>query len=229
MSDDFYQDVAIRWAAPVRPWRIMSDLVQFIEGAMGPLWSQVKSSFTALSTTDISFESNDLVSLQQRFEDYGGSLKSIRINADAHPGGNLFLLAAYVFVDDGVKTSSAKVTWNVPSRADAESFGYSVLKSVDAMRSRKRWAGARTTFSKVVHHSTAGESGTPHAYLSVRATRWRLRRWFVRNRDGIIVSLATGIIASIAIIFLQLSGVLPVPSGEPGERSTPSTSEVSES
>jgi hypothetical protein len=213
MSDTFSQEASVSFGkdATAGAWRIAEDIRALMEVAFGEHWKLVELEYNASSSSNINFSAKDLTGLQSRVEEYGGPLQDIAIYANHWANNELRSCDAIIWIKDG-KATGISLSWHTPLRVDTEAFRYSVERVVNSYRRRKRWSESGLKIAPVRHDSDAGASPSPNTpLLKVRGVKWGLRRWFVQNRDSIIISLAGGIVVAVAIIVLQMAGIIPVP------------------
>ncbi|MCS6548320.1 hypothetical protein NYS50_10550 [Curtobacterium flaccumfaciens pv. flaccumfaciens] len=214
MRDSFSQEASVSFgaSAPASPWRIAEDTRALFEIGFGELWKQVEVEYEASSLSHIRFTGEDLTELQARVEEYGGPMRDISIYANHWANREMRSCDANIWIKGGI-ASSISFTWRTPLLVDTEAFRYSVERVLSSYRRRKRWSEAALKVSPVRHNANAGSSPTvSEPMLKVGGVKWGFRRWFVQNRDGIIVSLGAGIVVTVGIIALQIFGVIPVPS-----------------
>ncbi|GAA4267747.1 hypothetical protein [Frondihabitans peucedani] len=212
MPDRFTQDATIELPQPADPWRIAEDICELLEILFGENWKKTKLRFTATSTSNIAFYSTDLTSLQQRVTEFGGPMRDISIYANLWLN-NEFRSADPMILFAGEKAETVLLSWQTPIRVDTEAMRYGTERVMKDFSRRKRWNGAKFNAKNVRHHSQASPSAkvTGPQLIRVKGVKWGLRRWFVRNRDNIIVGLLASTVASVALLVLQLTGLVPMP------------------
>jgi hypothetical protein len=212
MTDYFAQDAHIQLDQPADAWRVAEDIRSLLESVFGDNWKQIILEFTATSVSNIRFEDTNLTSLHEAVTAFGGPMRDISISASMFGNNELRSCDATLWMDDK-KVQRMVLHWYMPLLVDAESFRYGVERVVSSFSRRKRWANAKVKIGDMRHDSEA--SGRPQAVgpglIRVNGIKWGLRRWFVQNRDGIIIGLLGSFLVSIGIIVLQLAGVVPVP------------------
>ncbi|OAH51366.1 hypothetical protein [Microbacterium oleivorans] len=180
-----------------------------IEASVGSVWSDLRVEYVALTPDFTKFRESDWVSLRATVEGYRGPIRSLRILTS----GEAFTITT-VWLDEDAKATGVEFHASMDSRVDSERIEYALDENIEALGRRKssNWYGATSRKSRS-HHVTAGEldSDGP-SVIRARSLRTRFRRLIVIYRDQIIIGLATGFVASISIIVLQLLKVIPVPS-----------------
>ena len=212
MSDYFHQEATLRLAAPYDPWRIATDALDLIEICFGDEWKHVKLEFTATTFTLITFRAPDLTSLQSQCVKHGAPLRDISIYAVYFEANHHISTTGLVFIEEGL-TDHLLITYNLPMRVEVESFQYSIQRIFEHYKKRKRWGGGVLKFDTVRHQSeTVASPKQPSSpVITTAGFKWGARRWFVQNRDNIIIGLSTGLFVTLAVLALQLMGVVPVP------------------
>jgi hypothetical protein len=213
MADTFAQEVDISLPNATDPWRIAADLLDLFEAGLANVWPRAFVEYSATSRSLIKFSATDLVSLEEKVTEYGGPMRDVSIYVSIHlEDRSLIWGAAYVWPrDDG--PMRADVAWRTPTRIDTERFQVSCARMFTAYKRRRRWTDARWSFDPVNHRSEAEQraSPSPRPVLTLAKGRWAARRWFVRNRDNLIISLGGGLLISLIVIGLQIAGIVAVP------------------
>jgi hypothetical protein len=212
MTDYFAQEATIQLSQPADPWRIAEDIRSLLEILFGENWKDTDLDFTATSKSDIAFRAKDLTSLQEEVTEFGGPMRDISIHADLWQNRESRGCDPMVLFS-GQKAQRVLLSWHMPMRVETEAFRYGIERVIKDFGRRKRWTGAILSVDAMRHQSQAGPS--PEAkgpqLIKVRGVKWGLRRWFVRNRDNIIIGLLVSFLVSIGIIVLQLVDLVPVP------------------
>jgi hypothetical protein len=212
MTDYFSQEAGIELPQPADAWRVAEDIRSLLESVFGDNWNNIILEFTATSVSNIRFEHIDLISLHEAVAAFGGPMRDISISASLFGNNELRSCDATLWMDDK-RVQRMILHWYMPLRVDAESFRYGVERVVRSFNRRKRWANAKVKIGNIRHDSEA--SSPPQAVgpglIRVNGIKWGLRRWFVQNRDGIIIGLLGSFLVSVGIIVLQLVGLVPVP------------------
>lgn len=213
MSDHFRQTAWISLSSPeTERWRLAADVRDMLEAAYGANWKNVRIEYTASTRSGITFRDVDLPSLHRQTDSHGGPLRDISIETSLRNDGAFCMANANVWTSDS-SPLRISITWFMPKLVDAESFRYSLEKSTAALGRRKRWKNAHFE-AQQVHHETEASAQTAQTtarLIPAKGLRQGARSWFIRNRDSIIVSLATGLAGAITIIGLQIGGVIPTP------------------
>ncbi|MFG6476574.1 hypothetical protein ACFXP7_09315 [Microbacterium sp. P06] len=214
MSDSFSRYARFELPNASDPWAIARDFEAMLEGVLGQLWSDSRRNYRALTDSGIRFHEPDLAQLKIRTRDYGGPLESIIVAAHVH-GDTYRTIDARVWISEG-RTNSAHIHLSTGLRVEADAMGYAIERTVQAYQRRKRWEGATVRLSEISSSSTvtngvadAGRGGS--TVIQARGVRPALWRWFVRNRDNLIVGLGGGLLISVAVIFAQIVGWIPTP------------------
>lgn len=188
----------------------MADVERLLEASIGPAWKTLRREWTALTESYTKFEDADLVALQAQIRDYRGPVERITLTTY----GSVYS-AATVWPDE--KSLTARLTLYVATdnRVDLERLSNALEENIATIgkRASSPWHGATLHRGKTTHHVTAGANSSTEAksVVSAQSLKTKVRRWFVLNRDAIIVSLAGGIVVSVVVIVLQAVGVVPVP------------------
>jgi len=212
MSDYFHQEATLRVADPQDPWRVAADILSLMEICLGDEWKKVRLDFTATTPTLITFRASDLTSLESQCVKHGGPLRDISIYAVNFNPQHHISVNGMVLVKDKT-TDRVLITYSVPLRVELESFQFSIQRVFEHYKKRKRWASGMLTFDKLRHQSEAASDPGPARVPVIKTAgiKWGARRWFVQNRDSIIIGLSTGLLVTLSILALQLFGILPVP------------------
>ena len=213
MNDYFAQEANVELSQPADPWRLAEDIRSLLEIVFGENWKNINLRLSATSQSRIRFAASDLASLQQKVTDFGGPMRDISVDASLWQGGKLRSCDTMILFK-GEKAQTILIHWRMPLRVDTEAFGYGVKRVVQDFGRRKRWAGAKVAVRSVRHQSDAASPPAAQGsqLIKVRGFKWGWRRWFVRNRDNIIVGLSVSTVVSVGVLVLQLIGLLPVPS-----------------
>ena len=212
MSDYFAQEASIELGQPADPWRMAEDMLSLVEILFGENWKDVELEYDATSKSNISFRASDLTSLQQRVTEFGGPMSDVSFEAVLWRNRELRSCAANIWFT-GDRAERILLSWHMPLRVDAEAFGYGVERVKKDFSRRKRWSEAKVTLRAIRHQSEAEPSAKKKGpqLIKVRGVKWEWRRWFVRNRDSIIVGLSVSTVVSVGVLVLQLFHLLPVP------------------
>jgi len=212
MNDYFAQSADIELSQPADPWRVAEDIRSLQEIIFGENWKNINLRLSATSASHIRFQAPDLASLQQKVTDFGGPMRDISVDADLWQGGEGRSCGAMILFADK-KAQTILLHWDSPLRVDTEAFRYGIERVVQDFRRRKRWQGAKIKVEAVRHESDAAPSSKTKSsqLIKVRGVKWGWRRWFVRNRDNIIVGLLVSTLVSVGVLVLQLLDLLPVP------------------
>lgn len=214
MNDRFSQETTIRLAAPADVWRMATDIEAIVEAALGQYWARGKVEYRATTPTQITFLATDLTTLRDEVDHHGAPLRSFVINASYHGDGNLIQIWAQMYISAGQVTT---ITVDAKSfrRVEVEAMTHSTDRMVHGLRRRTRWKDASLAVGELIVWSTSSPSHeAPMTSLRTRGLRSTARRTFVRNRDGIIVGLASSTFVSVGIILAQNIGWLPIPGQE---------------
>ncbi|MFF8187859.1 hypothetical protein ACF044_11450 [Microbacterium sp. NPDC016588] len=212
MTDYFSQSVRFALPDGRDPWRIAADLLDVMEAGFGSVWNPSAVEFRATSATQITFAATDLTTLHEKVDGYGGKMRDIVVDADLHLSEGYLSATAWVWPQAG-DTTRGELRWRMPTRVDTERFQVNCERMLTAYKRRNRWKSGTWTFDSVSHRSDAETSTSPSVrpVLTLSRGKWMARRWFVRNRDNLIISLGGGLVVSLIVIGLQIAGVLAVP------------------
>jgi hypothetical protein len=212
MSSVFWQDADVDFAEP-RPdaWKIAADLAEIAEGVVGESWKRAKPVFDVTTASGVSFEGPDVESIRALAKAHGAPLRLLSMQSNiVYPGTHASLSTWVMLHFSGDRAASVSFTWAGPQRADIESTHYAFKEVMSAMQRRARWRGARVSV-KDLRITTRGSAPSTEAAPLVRArgARSQIRRWFVRNRDNLIISLGGGVLVTATWAVLQAVGVIP--------------------
>jgi hypothetical protein len=206
----FSQRLTIQLASPAPAWRVAEDVERLLDASVGPAWLGLRKKWNALTENYTKFQDKDLVGLKAQVRDYRGPIE--RITFDANGAGAY--VSVTLWVDENERTTRVWIHKSFDQRADMERLQHALAENVAILgkRSASRWHDAKLESDKMTHHVMAGAVEKQTApVVSARSLKTKARRWFVMNRDGIIVTLSGGVVAGVVVIVLQAVGVIPVP------------------
>ncbi|MCM3778393.1 hypothetical protein [Microbacterium hydrocarbonoxydans] len=216
MTSVFWQDASLRWWDEPRPdaWKIAQELPDLFEGVLGDVWRKSDVSYEVVTKSGIRFEGPDIVALQEWTNLHKGPLSLLAVAGTYRYANDERLHSSALLHFDNRQAAAISLTWASPQRVDIESARYSLSQVVDKLKRRKSWKSAEFELRdiRITTSANAGdkEKIEPPA-VKANGLRPRGRRWFIRNRDNLIISLGGGFIVSTAIVVLQLVGAIPVP------------------
>lgn len=184
-----------------------------VEAAFGSLWSEVGLSHTSTTASRVTFREDDLLTLKQETKSHGAVLRDVVIRASYWDGEDWLSSEIYVWPDVGRSGGVVEVDISGPVRVEVEAFALSLARSAAAFRRRKAWKESTIETKAMTVSSDAKYPSKNSRAPRLRATglKPRLWRWFVRNRDNLIIGLGASFLIALLVIVLQVAGVIPVP------------------
>lgn len=205
MSDYYSGDVKIELSGGKDTWSVARDVEAMMEGAMVSAWLKSEKSYEAETDSRIWFRDTDLTGLRAKARDHGGRLDRLRLDADFYyPEGGLLALDVTIWIEED-ESREVWIHWSSPLRVDADRILNALRRMHEAYSRRSLWSESTFTAGPIAVTTDASEEVRhPRAAVSGARLRTRSWRWFVRNRDSIIITLVGGIIVTGAFAVVGL-------------------------